>query len=49
MHRDWRVVRFILFWLMVGALAGLGFATVFRRATGADPDLAMKKGAETRN
>jgi hypothetical protein len=29
MHRDWQIVRFILCWLIVGALAGLDLAAVF--------------------
>jgi hypothetical protein len=34
MHRDWRIVSFILFWLIVGALAGMGIAAVFGEQQG---------------
>jgi hypothetical protein len=29
MHRDWKFVGFILFWLFVGALVGIELAATF--------------------
>jgi hypothetical protein len=34
MHQDWHMVWFILVWLIVGALAGLGLAGVFGEQEG---------------